>query len=369
MPIKFRCRHCRQFLGISRSQAGEITNCPQCGKAIRVPNLDGSVTPIPPPKLNLEDSELANALNELATFEAGGQSPHALEEPSSPHIVVSHPLTSSSPRAKPVEQPVTVIAEPMQSAKPRPSTDDTADEAASAHATHDVLAGLAEAAVSKPMSAGKQTDVRGILRIAIPVGVVLALIVAAVLFFGGEEQQPQSSIATGDKPSVAVDRDAAVEMIANRPAPDHEEVLTGRVTYASDSGDILPDAGAVVMLLPRSRAGEAKLDVSGFLPGSDGVDVEVGSAALRVLGGDIAFADGEGRYELAVPSASDFQLLVISHHHVRDSDQEMETRLQELLSDYFFRPSTLLGQLAFHSEEFRVSGPGITSRDVNFRSE
>ncbi|MBC8290234.1 MAG: hypothetical protein H8E37_07945 [Planctomycetes bacterium] len=68
MPIKFRCHHCRQFLGISRAQAGGIVDCPTCGRTIRVPDLDGTVSPLPRPGLDPQDSKLAAALSELASI-------------------------------------------------------------------------------------------------------------------------------------------------------------------------------------------------------------------------------------------------------------------------------------------------------------
>lgn len=73
MPIKFRCQHCRQFLGISRAKAGEIFDCPTCGWTLRVPDLDGTIKPLPGPGLDLEDSKLAEALDELASMDSSAQ--------------------------------------------------------------------------------------------------------------------------------------------------------------------------------------------------------------------------------------------------------------------------------------------------------
>ncbi len=66
MPIKFRCQHCRQFLGISHMKAGSLVDCPTCGRTIRVPDPEGNVEPLPELKLNLQDRMLATALEELA---------------------------------------------------------------------------------------------------------------------------------------------------------------------------------------------------------------------------------------------------------------------------------------------------------------
>src|SRR6185436_14271417 len=75
VPIKFRCNYCRQFLGISRAQAGGIVDCPTCGRSIRVPQLDGTLQPIPQPELNLQDAHLARALDELARLASGDSQP------------------------------------------------------------------------------------------------------------------------------------------------------------------------------------------------------------------------------------------------------------------------------------------------------
>ena len=72
MPIKFRCQHCRQFLGISRAKAGEVFDCPTCGWTIRVPELDGTIKPLPGTGLDLEDSKLVQALDELASIDDPG---------------------------------------------------------------------------------------------------------------------------------------------------------------------------------------------------------------------------------------------------------------------------------------------------------
>lgn len=69
MPIKFRCHHCQQMLGISRSRAGAIVDCPGCGRTLRVPNTDGTTDPLPADHSTDTDREsLINALTELSAL-------------------------------------------------------------------------------------------------------------------------------------------------------------------------------------------------------------------------------------------------------------------------------------------------------------
>ncbi len=40
MPIKFRCQHCNQLMGIARRKAGTDVTCPTCNGVLRVPFQD-----------------------------------------------------------------------------------------------------------------------------------------------------------------------------------------------------------------------------------------------------------------------------------------------------------------------------------------
>jgi phage FluMu protein Com len=40
MPVRFRCKHCNQLLGIARRKIGMEVHCPECHKRVRVPAED-----------------------------------------------------------------------------------------------------------------------------------------------------------------------------------------------------------------------------------------------------------------------------------------------------------------------------------------
>jgi phage FluMu protein Com len=40
MPVRFRCKHCQQLLGIARRKIGTEVRCPECRKVVLVPADD-----------------------------------------------------------------------------------------------------------------------------------------------------------------------------------------------------------------------------------------------------------------------------------------------------------------------------------------
>ncbi|TXT22060.1 MAG: Uncharacterized protein FD138_3780, partial [Planctomycetota bacterium] len=117
MPIKFRCEHCRQFLGISHMKAGTLVDCPTCGRTIRVPDPEGNVQPMPELKLNLKDSKLATALEELAMF---GQNAPEIEPESAVVVAEGEGNAPKLPSVASLPPPVPIRIEPVVVSKPIP---------------------------------------------------------------------------------------------------------------------------------------------------------------------------------------------------------------------------------------------------------
>lgn len=102
MPIRFRCPHCSRLLGIAKRKAGSQTNCPQCGRALTVPENDQPEEP-----LDLTDLDaLVNPLS-LASEDAESSGLASLDD-------TPRPATSTA--TKPPPQPVSA----PKPAPPRP---------------------------------------------------------------------------------------------------------------------------------------------------------------------------------------------------------------------------------------------------------
>jgi hypothetical protein len=351
MPIKFRCEHCHQLLGISRSKAGKVADCPTCGRSVRVPELDGRRDPVPPPQLDLNDSRLAGALDELAQIglEPDEAAPAAAEPdhaPPTPEVISPEPL--ASPVA--IEPPAPVKPQEVPVSTPQPAMDRSA--------TNDALSELARGggspttAETSPPAAMRQRrkslfslPVAGMLFGAVVVGFGLGFLV------GQRATNDSASTTNGNGNGNG----------AEHAAPANGEdtatlAIQGRITYENEDGDRRPDRQARVLVFPQQRSGQRKLDITGLRASDSPEDFRSAAAAFRALGGDVTLVDEDGNFTISLPAAGTYHILVLSNYQPRDTDEAIEASLLNLLSQYFDRAEQLLGRAAFHSAQIRYKG-------------
>ena len=156
------------------------------------------------------------------------------------------------------------------------------------------------------------------------------------------------------------ERHARVEAVspeaAKRESADNE--LTGRITFKSKEGESQPDRGARVIVFPQQRTGEVKLSVVGFRPADAAADQLVVNAAIKALGGAAATVDDRGGYRLPIEAGS-YRILVLSHFQPRPGG-DADPALDKLLSEYFDKPEDLLGRVQHQFSPLRIKGTGDT---------
>lgn len=367
MPIKFRCNYCRQFLGISRAQAGGIVDCPTCGRTIRVPQLDGSLQPVPEPELNLQDAHLARALDELARLGSGDSQP-----PSNPALPVGdddaeNELPQPIPEPIPIEVPIAptpiAVNRPPIEEMEQTLEDQPPHQAAHPYQSLDVLAELACLPPVESPASAEPVEPRRPAFASPPVrtSVSQTVLLVALAFIAGMLFERFVKVLESLKRPAAAP--PAVEAPTN-PRPDEAGKLTGRITYKSADGASQPDRGARILVFPPQREGESKLSIVGFRPADGDVDAKVATASLQALGGAMTSADDAGKFQLQV-AAGNYQILVISHFQARDDSEPIDPALRKLLAQYFDKPDDLLGQLKFDFGPLRVKGTGDV-RDSSF---
>lgn len=380
MPIKFRCLHCRQFLGISRSRAGAVVDCPTCGRSVRVPSSDGKVEPLPAPRLNLKDSALASALDELAMI---GREPIGTQldddEPDAPDREAARPENRAAtiPAPAPLPEPIPIEPPlPAERIEPASAAAKSADDHALTAAVTVQPSGpekeLVPGRKAAPFSDGNSVSpfgrrtIRSLLTLPI-------LLPVAVFGIGGF----LAGYAVGvrgrspSEPSVVQDRSSGKKSSDKGEALPGGVAVTGRVTYRTAGGDSRPDVGARVIVLPEQRTGTAKLSVVGLRPADVDADFRLARAGLRALGGDVASVDAQGSFSIGLLRAGTYHILILSHHQARDNADETGDRaaVQTVLEAYFDRPRSLLGRLQFHLDVLRYSGSGAQLRDHTFERQ
>ena len=299
MPIKFRCQHCQQFLGISRSRAGAVVDCPQCGRDLRVPELDGRTRRMPDAgTATRTDSALMSALSELSVLDQSDDSPVAL----------ATPQTAAADRSVVAEasQQVEVSVEPLP--VPDPVELDAAGESPVVDALPAVIpeydgstvASLAELATLHPhqsevaVSDSLLDEMRSVSH---PVGVSIASVIAGTLlllmglvtgwYFGRARDRADLTVPVARQP-----HGAAADVSGPPPAVAADTmIVSGRVQYPESSGQMVPDSGATIIVLPGQRNGSVRLNARSLQLPADHPDHRATLAALATYGGALTLAD------------------------------------------------------------------------------
>lgn len=376
MPIKFRCEHCRQFLGISHTKSGSLVDCPTCGRTIRVPDPEGFVQPLPELKLNLKDSKLATALEELAMF---GQGAASVEPESAVVVPEGEANAPKLPVAPPA--PIPIRVEPVVVPKPIPiEIHDTQKPAPVASMQE--LAALAslppprdplaeQPVVDVEMTLGLRDVAREPLKRSVTSWIVIATLLGFIVGFALGRWDRSSVTAPkvffeGDgKRIVTPDNSPADGGSSSKP----NAAVKGRITYQADSGERHFDRGARVLLLPEKRAGTTKLAVNGFRSADADADGQVAAASLRALGGDVAIVDDAGNFESTALKPGTYRILALSHFQPREDRAVIEPPVKALLESYFDKPEQLLGKCRYQLAELKVSGQATAIWDHLFERE
>lgn len=332
-----------------------MVDCPTCGRAVRVPNLDGTIAPLPRPGLNLQDARLAEALQELANIGHGEVSIDGDDDEEASDA--AEPLTA--PVLAPAPRPMPVPIEPPQPVEPQPlepirfvpagrAGAETLPESLDDRAVAAELAQLAAAPQPAPQAAAPITP-----RWSRADWLVAGACLAGSFALGFLVARWTMAGTTNAAPATA--QPAAPES----PQPTAPEPagmtsgLFGRITYKTADGQSRPDGGARIIVLPQPWSGTDKLPAAPFVAAPASSEFTTAAAALQQQGGGVAVADDDGRYQLALPNPGSFGVLVLSHYQPGDGHA---AGLRDHLDAAFDRPDRLLGERAAAFGPLRYAG-------------
>src|SRR5262249_8474603 len=102
MPIRFRCQHCKQLLGIARRKAGTHVNCPTCRRQVMVPDKDEDEPNQPAPSPAEVQQVPAKAQAQEQLFERDDFAALLRPPPSlAPGVASAAPLPAPAPSNRP----------------------------------------------------------------------------------------------------------------------------------------------------------------------------------------------------------------------------------------------------------------------------
>ena len=431
MPIKFRCQQCRQFLGISRAQAGEVVDCPTCGRTIRVPELDGTVKPLPEPGLKFDDTRLKNALDEIAQI--GDETP-LKEKPDAEGAVVGGGKKDEGKPAlrqgvqtldepNPIELPPLAAPEPVVIG-PLPQRDidygaAADDEALSGESLEEDRPWRSTA---QPRDSWKQLIAAAALREqedweradedSTPEDEPATASQQDNNEEANDEQAPQPEEITPVLPVVdretdslgfstwfaivglivlicsagfwigrstaitwSVDQTSSSNSVPS-PVSDNQAAvrellksgIEGRITARSATSGWTADRDACVVVLPVERKGVSSISFVGLRREDSEEDREALRSWLRTKGGAVEFADEDGRYQIELTEPGEYHVLILSRSAGRSETSDDEATITTL-EGYFERAEQMLGQLAYRFETIRFSGNHVVPLDAGFESQ
>ena len=383
MPIRFACEHCGQRLSVGEDRAGIRARCPKCGQRVVVPAApvtdsatamgsrpalassnqpasDSRPGPQPqdsqPPRATaspttvkkLDSAPAATAANRAGVAASQPRDGQASESSVSRSVeadTVSGSARDAARAAWTEDQRQPEVATKSPDVPPRPPSeqvgqaDDTDDDS-----LYDEFVVYDDELVEDRDDQATDSEValRSLLdRVAVPRGVLYAqgILLAVVgltgfvlgLLFHSEEPSASEQVAL----------------------PQYVDV-SGSVVIRDESENDRPDAGAVVLVVPRDSRPEAeqRVDVAGFRPGDpEPAEDNPALQALYRLGGTAARASSEGRFQIRLP-AGDYYVLVLSRNRFRPSSQQPTREDLSQIGRYFKLATALMGESAYRWQAY-----------------
>jgi hypothetical protein len=367
MPIKFRCQHCSQLLGISRSRASAVVDCPQCGRSLRVPELDGRTRRIPDPQSAVKsDSALLSALTELSVLDddhlesapdeprpAAGQGTGGVTD----RVVSPEPIAASEPIDVEISH-VTAQEVSFESGDPVAIAESLNELASLEQQSPDgqvsehVLRDMREASRGQHRTTGLLAS-----------GLAMLLLGVCLGWWVGHRTS-----GTVDSVESRVDEQRVREVGPRVKAVPAEDavIVQGTIEYQDASGRMLPDSGAMVLLLPVNRQGTIKLNARSLQRPAENPDLAATVAALSALGGAVGVSDMDGKYQLTSETTADCTLVVVSKHLERPADLPVSPSVVHVLESWFDSTNHILGRLAVESVNISPQKSATLPAEIQF---
>jgi hypothetical protein len=300
MSIRFSCSNCGQRLSVRAQRAGQIATCPKCKTALKIP---------------AESTPLTNAGRPaITTGNAGGMQFMSLsDEP--PSIKVHHPPTPRAvqPTSVPLAAAPTIQSQPITQSVPADSPQAPADY------------------VLLPRY------------VIFTQGFLLAAVAIVAFLLGFAVNGSRKALPSRSSPVAA----GSLQ-------------LSGTISLRRQ-GMRAADVGAALLFIPLDAQPSMKSNLEGFLPDDDSASRIKADAWLKEQGGNFVRCNERGQYEVTLPAAGRFGLLVISGTSTEKTNGSHTTQEREQMGRYFDLSGGQLENLRYQWREETIR----TSTNLN----
>ncbi|MDR2705285.1 MAG: hypothetical protein LBC02_05870 [Planctomycetaceae bacterium] len=352
MPIRFFCKRCNQLIQIGAQRAGQLVVCPQCGERLTVPAQ--SVAQAETLYLFLKQKRLA---------EKNGQK---FDSPPSQN-------STDSPLPVPVQKQIQKqipeqIQEQVQVQENRNGeTDEEPNGSLEEVDPEDMDRWIKEFWTTQPNENKTVTENIPAPTSVQPIPVqpvaenheAAALTIRQqetwflfrtwlfiVFLFGLVGGFGLCSFFTDIRKNISAFNGSA------KPVLSSDNFVTGKLYYRGFDGERIPDADAVVILLPLDRIPTFPISGVGLRPSDNQFSsTEDSVQQIKEIGGVFQRTDADGTFLIQYENKGRYLLLMISAHSKRSDAEPDSTTIRELKR--FFRNSKeLLGDYHFSCEEY-----------------
>jgi hypothetical protein len=139
-----------------------------------------------------------------------------------------------------------------------------------------------------------------------------------------------------------------------KPVLSAEHIITGKLYYRGFDGERIPDADAVIMLLPLDRPPTFPISGNGLRPDDNQhLLTEDSVQQIKEIGGVFQRTDADGTFSIHYETTGRYLILMISSHAKR-SDSAPDTTTIRDLKRFFRNPQELLGDYSFSQDEYEL---------------
>ena len=140
-------------------------------------------------------------------------------------------------------------------------------------------------------------------------------------------------------------------------------VISGRVRYRTETGQLVADNGSLILFFPDSPPGDEPPSSTPLSLTDLDADQKRLQMLIHALGGEFAHVDSEGNYSLSLPRVGTYHAFVFSENAALVPQMTAETR--DVLSRYFAKPEEFIASRRVQTQLVEIKPENGRAIDID----